>query len=365
MTNHSNHILATAISIQLIIKYFARTTFLLAMQHKSVAERVNSCTDRLRSLRDAHEAGTYFEGPEALAAEVDRVVELSGLVTLENIDISTMGVYPGNREGSMLVPADVHGLLGETFLVNGFNPKKWDCTALHCTALQKTSWLEQNQALVASSDGLLPNIYEMTHATGIGSHGTAALRSVKVACKSVHASVAGADGLINYEKVVAMQPSLRKPIQQGVQVRVIKGELEEAVPGIFQILSRLGNVSNSHFRLQTTLQSCARIHNIAAGIANNGGVIDWAKVGRLASIGMSAPESENVGKLCSFVQNWAGSEKGEILRDLWAYEKTLTQKRFISASDLEVLGECDDQYHRIVPVHHHKVSERSQVNPNQ
>jgi len=104
------------------------------MQQKSVAERVNSCADRLRSLRDAHEDGTYFEGPEALAAEVDRVVELSGLITLENIDISTMGVYPGNREGSMLVPADVHGLLGETFLVNGFNPKKWDCTALHCTA---------------------------------------------------------------------------------------------------------------------------------------------------------------------------------------------------------------------------------------
>jgi len=321
------------------------------MQQKSVAERVNSCADRLRSLRDAHEAGTYFEGPEALAAEVDRVVELSGLITLENIDISTMGVYPGNREGSMLVPADVQGLIGETFLVNGFNPKKWDCTALHCTALQKTSWLEQNQALVASSDGLLPNITEMTHATGIGSHGTAALRSVKFGCTSVYASVAGADGLINYEKVVAMQPSLRIPIQQGVQVRVIKGELEDAVPGIFQILSRLGNVSNSHFRLQTTLQSCARIHNIAAGIAKTGGVIDWVKVGRIAIIGMSAPEVEHVGKLCSFVQNWAGSEKGEILQDLWAYEKTLTQKRFISASDMEILGECDDQYHRIVPVH--------------
>ena len=284
---------------------------------------------------------------------MDRIVLLAALVTVETIDISTMGVFPGNREGSMLVPADVHGLLGETFLVNGFNPKKWDCSALSVPLSQKTSWLEQNQALVASSDGLLPEISEMTHATGIGSHGTSALRSVKFPCKAVHASVAGADGLVNYGKVIAMQPSLRIPIEQGVQVRVIKGELEEAVPGIFQILSRLGNVSNSHFRLQTTLQSCARIHNIAAGIAKNGGVM-----GRLASIGMSAPESEHVGKLCSFVQNWAGSEQGEILQDLWAYEKTLTQKRLISASDLEVLGECDDQYHRIVPVHHHKVYKR-------
>ena len=148
-----------------------------------------------------------------------------------------------------------------------------------------------------------------------------------------------------------MQPSLRIPIEQGVLVRVIKGELEEAVPGIFQIISRLGNVSNSHFRLQTTLQSCARIHNIAAGVAKTGDKIDWVKVGRLASIGMSALESENVDKLCSFVQNWAGSEQGEILRELWAYEKTLTQKRYISASDMEILGECDDQYVSIVPVH--------------
>jgi hypothetical protein len=191
----------------------------------------------------------------------------------------------------------------------------------------------------------------MTHATGIGSHGTAALRAAKFPCKAVHASVAGADGLVNYGKVIAMQPSLRIPIEQGVQVRVIKGELEEAVPGIFQILSRLGNVSNSHFRLQTTLQSCARIHNIAASVAKSGDVIDWDKVGRLASIGMSAFESETVGKLCNFVRNWSGGENGEILQELWAYEKTLTQKRYISANDMEILGECDDQYHRIVPVY--------------
>ena len=321
------------------------------MQQKSVAERVNSCADRLRCLRDAHEDGTYFEGPEALAAEVDRIVELAALVTVETVDISTMGVFPGNREGSMLVPADVHGLLGETFMVNGFNPKKWDCSALSVPLSLKASWLEQNQALVASSDGLLPDILEMTHATGIGSHGTAALRAAKFGCRTDNASIAGADGLVNYGKVITMQPSLRIPIEQGVLVRVIKGELEEAVPGIFQILSRLGNVSNSHFRLQTTLQSCARIHNIAAGVAKNGDVIDWVKVGRLASIGMSALESESVGKLCSFVQNWAGSEQGEILRELSAYEKTLTQKRFISANDMMILGECDDQYQRIVPVH--------------
>ena len=64
------------------------------MQQKSVVARVNSCADRLRDLRDAHEAGTYVEGPEALGAEVDRIVEMAALVTVKTFDISTMEVFP-------------------------------------------------------------------------------------------------------------------------------------------------------------------------------------------------------------------------------------------------------------------------------
>ena len=348
LTSHSRE-LSIAFKLARIF-YLARTAFLRAMP-KSVVERVASVMDELTALRDAHEAGEYTQGPEALAAEMDRLVESAGLVTTETLDISSMGVFPGNREGSMLVPADVHGLLAHTFLVNGFNPKKWDCSALSVPPSLKTSWLKSNKELVDGADGMLAAIYDMDYATGIGSHGTADLRAIKHPCKAVYASTAGADGLVNFGKVISVQPSLRTPIEQGVRVRVIKGELEEAVPGIFQILSRLANVSNSHFRLQTTLQSCMRIHTLAVGRQAIEKEIAWDKVGRLATIGMTTSESENVHKLCKFVKSWSGGDKAEILANLESYEKTLTLKRYITADDMEILAECDDQYPRIVPVH--------------
>lgn len=319
---------------------------------KSVVERVAAVKDELTALRDAHIAGTYPEGPEALSAKVDEVVESAGLVTIETLDVATMGVFPGNREKSMLVAADMHGLLANTFLVNGFNPKKWDCSALSCPPSVKNEWLEKNQDLVARSDGLLPEIYDMDYATGLGSHGTSALRAMKFPCRAIHASTAGADGLVSFGKIVSIQPSLRKPLEQGVKVRVIRGELEEAVPGIFQICSRLGNVTNSHYRLQTTLQSCLRIHSIAVDMKRADNELNWEKVGKLSTIGMSPAEAENVDKLCKFVKNWSGGDAGQILRDLESYEKTLTLKRFIAADDLEVLADCDDQHPRLVPVHH-------------
>ena len=130
----------------------------------------------------------------------------------------------------------------------------------------------------------------------------------------------------------------------------MRGELEEAVPGTFQVLSRLGNVTNSHYRLQTTLQSCLRVHELATSMKSKPGGIVWHNVGVQATIGMSTAEANKVDKLCIFVKNWSGGDKGDILRELTIFEKTLHHKRFIRAEDLAALGECDHQYPRIVPV---------------
>ena len=142
---------------------------------------------------------------------------------------------------------------------------------------------------------------------------------------------------------------MKIPLERGVPIKVLRGEVEEAVPGLFKVISRVGNVTNSHYRLQTTLQSCKRIHQIAVPRANLVDGIDWDKVGCLAKIGMHPKEAMNVSKLCHFVQSWSGGSKGEILADLESYEKTLHRKRSILADDLQVLAECDAQFERIVP----------------
>ena len=59
---------------------------------------------------------------------------------------------------------------------------------------------------------------------------------------------------------------------------------------------------------------------------------------------------ENVCKLCSFVQHWAGGEQANLLIDLEQFEKTLHHKRYIPVNLLAVLAECDQQYPQIVQV---------------
>ena len=64
---------------------------------------------------------------------------------------------------------------------------------------------------------------------------------------------------------------------------------------------------------------------------------------------MHPKESENIGKLCAFVQRWSGGKNGEFLNDLERYEKTLHFRRSILASDLQQLSECDlPEYERII-----------------
>jgi hypothetical protein len=331
--------------------YFVRSASELAMAsscENSIDERVRSTQGKLKALIDAHEDGTYTEGPEALAAAVLKLVSGANLMETRVSDLGNVGTFPGNREGSMLVASDVQGLLYQTLFENGFNPEKWDAMALTVPPSKKAAWLQANKDLVGRSDGLLPAITDIDLVVGRGSHGTSALRACKIGCRSVYPEIAGPTGMISFAKIVERQPSMRDPVEKGVEIKVIRGELEEAVPGMFQVLSRLGNVTNAHYRLQTTLQSCIRIHSLATQTPN-GQDIDWSKVGRQAKIGMMPSEAANVDKLCVFVKNWSGGVKREILKDLEDYEKTLSHKRYIRCDDMAILGECDDQYPRIVP----------------
>ena len=151
------------------------------------------------------------------------------------------------------------------------------------------------------------------------------------------------------KKIIEKQPSMKKTLEQGVKVKVVFGEVEKAVPGLFSVISRVGNVTNSHYRLQSTLQSCKRIWAISAELQREQGRIQWDRVAKIAVVGMSPGEAAKIDKLIKFVKEWSGGEKGQILEQLEQYEKTLT-KRSITADDLARLAEADvSNYERIIP----------------
>jgi hypothetical protein len=314
---------------------------------ETTIDKIEKVAPTLKKMVLQHNEGSYPEGVEAFNASMTGILMAANLIEKRQVPIERVGVFPGNREGAMLVPVDMQQL-ALTFYQNGFNPDKWDAMALTVPACDAgKAWVQDNVQLVEGSQGLLPPISDAEILTGRGSHGTSALRAMKLGCKSIHPELAGSDGCMSIGKIVEKQPSLRRPIYEGPVYQIIPGELELAVPGIFQVLSRIGNASNSTFQLQTTLQHCSRIHSLAVQQS----VPDWDKIARIASIGMEPGYTDHVRKYIVFVQAWSGGANAAILRDLEKYERTLTVRRKLNPDDLELLAKVDIvQAPKIVPV---------------
>jgi len=255
---------------------------------KAQSTKIMEVAPILKELAQMHELGTSKEGVEALNNKLMQIIDGAGLLQKEKRLVDNVGVHPGNREKTMLVPIDVQDLL-LVLATNGFNPKLWN--ALAATVSQGPEgekWRQANIDLVNTScDMLAPLTYDALQlVTGRGSHGTAALRAAKFGCKAVHPNLAGADGQVSVAKILELQPSLKAPLLEGVAYDIIPGELCVAVPGLFECLSRLGVASNDSFRLQTVLQHCNRIHNLATSSKSSDGEVDWQKVVKVSSLGM-------------------------------------------------------------------------------
>ena len=220
----------------------------------SIQERVKMVEGELRELVQAHEAGTYPEGAEALSAKITSILKEAKLIEVRtNVQVDNVGVHPSNRGDSGLVPFDVHGLLFETFFENGYNEEKWGCVAITTPPKDKEAWLEINMGLNKKSNGLLPPISDMELATGRGSYGIAALRACKVPTLSSNPDIADHSGHVSLHKIIDRQPSMRIPLERGVPIKVLRGEVEEAVPGLFKVISRAGNVTNSQYRYNPSI----------------------------------------------------------------------------------------------------------------
>ena len=274
----------------------------------SSADRIASMKDELTVLVKQHELDTFPEGAEALSAKVEDILDRANLMENRTCNVDRLGVFPGNRETAMLIPVEVQHLLHESLPKNGWNASKWNCMALTVPDSLRDEWAKANNDLVLRAQGHLPAIHDMELATGRGSHGTAALRSVMFSCKSIYIDIADSNGNISMAKCLERQPSLRAPLEDGVFVKVIPGELELAVQGLFQLLSRTGNVSNSSYRIQTTLQSCCRLHQLAVQYEDAQDA-NWDKIELQASIGMAPEDARNVSKLRAFVTQWSGGRR--------------------------------------------------------
>ena len=108
-----------------------------------------------------------------------------------------------------------------------------------------------------------------------------------------------------------------------------------------EVLSRTGNASHSVYRVQTALQHCNRIHQLAVARKSASKALDWDAIAKQACIGMGDAFLGDARKLADFVAAWSGGEDAFILKDLEQYERTLKVKRKLYAHDLQALSKVD------------------------
>ena len=307
-----------------------------------IATRVATISPIINAMIEEHDNEANSFGVEAFQEDVVARIKAAGLMATTWVPVDHVGVHPDNREQSMLVPIEVHDLL-RRMAQDGWSYKKWD--ALGCEIPEGPlgqAWRQANEDLVKTSDGLLPPYQKdmLTILTGRGSHGTAALRAMKMPTKGVHQEVCS-DGLVSRSKICEKQPSLKQPLENGCPYEVIKAELVVACPRLMEVLSRAGNAGHNVFRVQTVLQHCNRIHNLAVARQKANKDMDWDAVAKQACIGMGADFLEDARKLAEFVRAWSGGEDGHILRDLEGYERTLKVKRKLYPHDLLAISKID------------------------
>ena len=171
-------------------------------------------------------------GTEAFDVELRRLLLEAGLLERRVYDVTKVAIHPDNREQEMAIPVEVQDLL-DGMCEDGFNPSKW--AALACTIPPGPigdSWRQMNVDLILESDNFLAPVRadDLEIATARGPHGTCAIRCGKLGAKRTHASLAGNDGISSKEKICELAPSMRVPIEQGVEYEIIPGELALAVP---------------------------------------------------------------------------------------------------------------------------------------
>mgnify|MGYP000143521087 FL=1 len=308
----------------------------------SMADRVSVISPLINMMIEEHDSGESYLGVEAFQEDLIGRVRAAGLMEKKWIMPEWVGVHPDNREKAMLVPIDVHDLLARV-AQDGWSFKKWDALACEIPAGPVgQEWRRQNEELAKGSDGLLaPYQGDMLQVlTGRGSHGTAAIRAMTMGAKGIHPEIC-AEGCVSKSKICERQPSMEQPLSKGCPYDVIKAEMVIASPRLMEILSRTGNAGHSVYRVQTALQHCNRIHQLAVSRQKAGRDVNWNSVAKQACIGMGAEFLDDAKKLMEFVRVWSGGEDGHILKDLEGYERTLKVKRKLYPHDLQSISKVD------------------------
>ena len=147
-----------------------------------------------------------------------------GMCYVKVIDVLEVGVHPENRDGSGLIIAKVNNMT-MIYWTDGFNRDKVFATLIElpqdrdkCDDIRNF-----NARLIRASDGLLANtdVDLMKYMTVAGSHSTASCRTIKFAAKTTVKELADSNGCVRASLLLDKEPSMREPIETGLEYDLI------------------------------------------------------------------------------------------------------------------------------------------------
>ena len=147
-----------------------------------------------------------------------RLLLESGLAYIDTLMLELVGTHSRNREGQMLVIANVQRLF-KMMASNGYNPDLVKNLAVECSPQKIQVQRDANIRIWERADGLLArsNANKLKYFTLMGSHTTAVFRIMKYGGIILDERFADASGQLQQGKLLDAVPSLKEPIDQGLK----------------------------------------------------------------------------------------------------------------------------------------------------
>eukprot|EP00959_Pyramimonas_sp_CCMP1952_P282244 5899341-Pyramimonas_sp.AAC.1 len=102
----------------------------------------------------------------------------------------------------------------------------------------------------------------------------------------MNADISDASGRISMARICERQPSFKEPLERGLRHSVISSLLVARCPELMKLLAQSGNAGHGAARVATTVRRVKKVWPIARAQTSLDTADDWAKVERVAALGM-------------------------------------------------------------------------------
>ena len=97
-------------------------------------------------------------------------------------------------------------------------------------------------------------------------------------CPGLYPEFCDENGIMCKDKILAIAPSWSKPLDDGIERIVFRGELEERLPHLPSLLSDAGNQSHDSHQKLTKLQLMLSIHTLFMSKQKSANPDSWSTV---------------------------------------------------------------------------------------